>query len=178
MSSLMQIPFKFAGKLFSSRYTYFAIMYHAQTKMEYIACTYVHECTYMDACLYVPLLDYLCRNSDLLLTIMQVNGTLNFALLLDQIVDYLCATNARGQYCSVAQLDSVTDVCAKSVAFLYIKLKLNICSLTSIPSVVYHCGFLYTVSKYHSKCFMWEHLCCKLTTKLLCFVCIHAVLKA
>ena len=75
---------------------------------------------YMDACLYVPLLDYPCRNSDLLLTIMQVNGTVNLALLLDQIVDYTCATNARGQYCSVALLDNIADVCAKSVAFLLI----------------------------------------------------------
>ena len=75
----------------------------------------------MDARLYVPLLDYLCRNSDLLFMIMQVNGTVNFAIALDVIVDYACATNARGQYCSVAQLDSLTDVCAKSIAFLLIK---------------------------------------------------------
>ena len=85
----------------------------------------------MDACLYVPLLDYLCRNSDLLLTIMQVNGTLNFALLLDQIVDYACATNARGQYCSVAQLDNITDVCAKSIAFLLIKSLIHVLLLQS-----------------------------------------------
>ena len=85
--------------------------------MEYIACTYVHECTYMDACLYVPLLDYICRNSDLLFTIMQVNGTVNFALQLDLIVNYSCAMNARGQYCSVAELDNMFDVCAQSIAF-------------------------------------------------------------
>ena len=37
------------------------------------------------------------------------------AVVMDQFIDYACATNERGQYCAVAQLmDSVTDVCAES----------------------------------------------------------------
>ena len=35
-------------------------------------------------------------------------------VLVDQLVDYTCATNGRGQYCAVAQLENVTDVCAEN----------------------------------------------------------------
>ena len=36
------------------------------------------------------------------------------AVLVDQYVDYACATNERGQYCAVAQLENLTDVHAES----------------------------------------------------------------
>ena len=36
------------------------------------------------------------------------------AVLMDQFVDYACATNGRGQYCAVTQLENVTDVCAEN----------------------------------------------------------------
>ena len=34
------------------------------------------------------------------------------ALLVDQIVDYACATNENGEYCILAQMDNLNDVCA------------------------------------------------------------------
>ena len=41
------------------------------------------------------------------------------AALMDQYVDYGCATNGSGQYCAVAQLENLTDVCAE-IQLLYI----------------------------------------------------------
>ena len=41
------------------------------------------------------------------------------AVLVDQYVDYACATNERGQYCAVAQLENLTDVQAESPLFIY-----------------------------------------------------------
>ena len=36
------------------------------------------------------------------------------AVLVHQYVDYACATNGRGQYCAVAQLENLTDVHTES----------------------------------------------------------------
>ena len=44
---------------------------------------------------------------------MQLN--LDVTLLVDQVVDYSCATNEAGQYCAIAQLENITDVCALHV---------------------------------------------------------------
>ena len=37
---------------------------------------------------------------------------LTAALLVDQIVDYACATNENGEYCILAEMDNFNDVCA------------------------------------------------------------------
>ena len=39
---------------------------------------------------------------------LQLN--LDASLLVDQVVDYSCATNGAGQYCAIAQLENITDV--------------------------------------------------------------------
>jgi len=44
---------------------------------------------------------------------LQLN--LDASLLVDQVVDYSCATNGAGQYCAIAQLENITDVCALHV---------------------------------------------------------------
>ena len=49
---------------------------------------------------------------------MQTPSNINFdayaAVFMDQYVDYACATNGKGQYCAVAQLENLNDVRAES----------------------------------------------------------------
>ena len=49
---------------------------------------------------------------------MQTPSNINLdayaAVQVDQYVDYICATNERGQYCAITQLEYVTDVCAEN----------------------------------------------------------------
>ena len=70
----------------------------------YVKCSesvYVHECLFK--LLQIP--------SNISIASLDAYA----AALVDQFVDYACATNGRGQYCAVAQLmDSATDVCAES----------------------------------------------------------------
>ena len=48
---------------------------------------------------------------------MQISSNISLdayaAALVDQYVDYACATNGRGQYCAVSQLENLADVCAE-----------------------------------------------------------------
>ena len=41
------------------------------------------------------------------------------ALVVDGAVDYTCATNAGGQYCAIAQLQNISDVCANIILIQY-----------------------------------------------------------
>ena len=49
---------------------------------------------------------------------MQISSNISLdeyvAVNMDQYVDYICATNGKGQYCAVAQLENLTDVRAES----------------------------------------------------------------
>ena len=47
--------------------------------------------------------------------LIQLN--LDVTLLVDQVVDFSCATNERGQYCAIAQLENVNDVCVITITW-------------------------------------------------------------
>ena len=55
---------------------------------------------------------FICTCSDLQ---VQSTVTIDAALLVDQIVTYACATNERGEFCAIAQVDNLNDVCRHAI---------------------------------------------------------------
>lgn len=92
-------------------------------------------CMCNDRCVCIYVFNSACTD------LFQMQLNLDVSLLVDQVVDYSCATNERGQYCAIAQLDDVTDVCImlmKQSRSLDEDEYIYICCLFS-PSVVYNC---------------------------------------